>query len=161
MKSFGVWPHGGTWLLDVTIVSDATVGTHTKTITIQPQKGADARILAGRFLNGAGTQTLNLYVDSGATANLYFRMINGLSLTTGQEISWPTNVAPAAAGVIAYGMDVPLSGDMRLVSTVSSAVVSLTDRWWFVLRIRGREPTVTAADSLGTPTVTTNENEVH
>ena len=155
------WQHGGTWLLDVTIISDATAGTHTKTITIQPQKGSDALIIGGRFLNGAATQTFNLYVDSGATANLYFRLIPaaGLSLTTGQELSWPNAVAaPAAANVLTHNLNVPLSGDMRLVSTISSATVSLTDRWWFVIRCRGREPTVTAADAVGTPTITTNES---
>lgn len=162
MKSRLVWDHGGTWLLDVTIVSDGTAGTHTKTITIQPQTGADARVVAGRFLNGAATQTFNMYVDSGATANLYFRMVNALSLTTGQELSWPNFVAaPAANNVATHAMDMPLSGNMRLVSTISSATVSLTDRWWFVIRVRGREPTVTAADSTGTPTVTTNESIVY
>lgn len=161
MKASLVWQSGGTWLLDITIVSDATVGTHTKTITIQPATGADTRFLYGRFLNGAGTQTLEVYVDSGATANLYSRIIDSLSLTSGQEISYPTNVAPAALGVLVYVADIPISGNLRLVSTVSSAVISLTDRWWFALRIRGREPTVTAADSLGTPTITTNENRVY
>ena len=51
---------------------------------------------------------------------------------------------------------VVISGTMRLILKVTTTAVSVTQTFAAVLRVFGDSPTFTLADTVGTPTLTTN-----
>lgn len=149
-----------TWVFQGTVGEDSTVGTHNSSLTVTPGAGNEMQLLYGRIQGGAGAANLlTITIDDGT--NVIHRIADSLSLASGQYFNFPNSLAPAAQAI---GNPMPasniISGTMRWIAQISTATVSLTHTFAVACRIKGALPTATLADSLGTPTLTTNTSAV-
>jgi hypothetical protein len=165
------WPAGATWVFQGTVTEDATAGTHVSSLTVSPGEGGELQILYARFLAGAGAANLTGFViDDGANIllNLLGTGVAGaggqVSLASGNELNWPngSNTGFAAANQVSTipATGTIVSGPMRFIMRTSTATVSLVHTFAVVCRIKGAVPTATLADTVGTPTLTTNTSRV-
>jgi len=161
------WQGGRTYVFQGTVQEDATAGTHISSLTVVPGAGNEFKVLYARFLAGGGAANLTGFlVDDGT--NILINMLGSgaasgagqISLASGQEINWPNG---GSAGQAAANQQttippsgISLSGAMRFIMRTSTATVSLTHTFAVVLRVFGDSPTFTLADSVGSPTLTTN-----
>lgn len=164
-----VWPAGVTWVVQGTVAEDATGGTHVSTLTITPGASNEMWVIDGRIVvgNTATAQTATAEVDDGS--NVIYDIFNAsdVSDTRANQVF---NLGWAAGGAINTNIEtifqqehpIPffVSGTMRLILRVSTAAVSVTQTFSIACRIRGGAPTVAFADSVGTPTITTNTEQV-
>jgi len=149
------WPGGRTYVFQGTVLEDATGGTHVSSLTVTPGAGNEMEIRYGLFTAGAGAANLlSVFIDDAAN-----RLTNlvppGVSLASGQTWSFPSTNQVVSNGVTPGGF-VPVSGAQRFIMSVSTATVSLTHAFAVVCRVFGDSPTFTLADTVGSPTLTTN-----
>ena len=155
------WPGGRTYVFRGTVGEDATAGTHVSSLTITPGAGNEIQMLYGRIQNGntATSQTMAAYVDDGTSQlTIYLSMADTSALV---QRSFPT-ITALTTNVNAYAQLAPytpgfvVSGTMRVVLQVTTTAVSVTQAFTIVLRVFGDSPTFTLADTVGTPTLTTD-----
>lgn len=147
-----LWPE---WVFQGTIVSDATVGTHKCTVNIAASPGGAFDIIGGQIIaQGSAAQNFTAYVTDGT--NVIYTLFVATSAGT---YSFPAAIA--AAGGASAGAPLRVSGNMRLILEADTSTVSQTQTFSVALRIRpNRIPSVVLADNVGTPTLTTNTNQV-
>lgn len=163
------YANGATWVFQGTVAEDATAGTHVSTITITPAVGNGIELAFGSIVTGATAtaQTADAIIDDGT--NLITSVFNAekiaeSSASTVYPFPMP-NATPATFLTNISGLQsfipVRISGTMRLILRVSTTAVSVTQTFAVSCRLKGTAlPTVALADSVGTPTLTTNTNAV-
>ena len=152
------WTGGRTYVFQGTVLEDATAGTHVTSLTVVPGAGNEMQVLYGRLVNGntATAQTMQAYVTDGT--NIVSLFINQQDTSALISRSFPmlinstTNVSNSAVGVYPF----VVSGTQTLYLSLSTTAVSVTQTFAVVLRVWGDSPTFTLADTVGTPTLTTN-----
>ncbi len=162
------WPAGATWVFQGTVAEDATAGTHVCSLTVTPGAGNEMQVLYGSIIVGATAtpQTATAVIDDGTNRLMdFFNPVHASAATSGAVYPFPQTVGNsvatnATASNSATGTGPIVSGTMRLVLTVSTTAVSVTQTFAVVCRIYGVPPTATLADTVGTPTLTTNTNQV-
>lgn len=153
-----------TWVFQGTIAEDATAGTHLCTLTVAAGTGSAFFLQYGMIIPGntATSQTMSVAVDDGT--NLLAWLYPPIAVTVAnQDATFPsTSVISATNTALASPDAIPwiVSGSMRLILKVSTAAVSVTQTFSLVCRVRGQPPEGTLADSVGTPTLTTNTDAV-
>ena len=153
------WPAGVTWVFQGTVAEDATVGTHVVSLTVTPGAGQEIWLMYAKFTEGAGTGTLTVQIDDGTNI---IATLASQSLTTGQFMDFPyTGAIAAQTPLNVSSIGILISGTMRFLMSNSTATVSLTHTFAVAFRLKTSAlPTATLADSVGTPTLTTNTNKV-
>ena len=153
------WPGGRTYVFQGTVLEDATGGTHIASLTMAPGAGNEVQLLYGQVIEGNTTtaQTTAIFIDDGTNVlgQFIFAGSTAASVIHNIPISATAGAANANNGT---GMFQPflVSGAMRFVMRVTTAAVSITHTFSIVLRVWGDSPTFTLADTVGTPTLTTN-----
>lgn len=147
-----LWP---VWVLQATIASDATVGTHKCTCNIAASPGGAFDLLYGQLVAaGSAGQNFTAYITDGT--NVIATLFVASSAGT---LSFPAAIA--AAGGASAGAPIRVAGNMRLIIEADTSTVSQTQTFSVALRIRpNRIPVVALADNVGSPTITTNTNQV-
>lgn len=145
------------WVFQGTVASDATVGTHTCSLTVTGLAGSEMEVLYGSIaLNGV--LSLNAEID----------------ITDGTNVLWRQNASAAASymigapgkgdgGYFTFPLPQPpvrVAGTMSIILTAQTSTVSQTQTFTLVCRIRRSLPTAVLADSTGTPVLTTNTSKV-
>ena len=154
------WFGGRTYVFQGTVGEDATAGTHVASLTVTPGAGNEFLVLYGKLVEGATAtaQVTTIQIDDGTNGlSTFFGFVSDTS--TGISHSFPTPSVPAAnTNTVASGASgfFSVSGAMRLIMQVSTTAVSVTHTFSLVLRVFGDSPTFTLADTVGTPTLTTN-----
>jgi len=157
-NQIATWTGGRTYVFQGTVGEDATAGTHVTSLTVTPGAGNDITLVYGKVLNGntATSQTMEAYIDDGTNALSAF--INIADTAALVERVFPSSIAAATntnnRNVLVS--PVVISGTMRLILKVTTTAVSVTQTFAAVLRVFGDSPTFTLADTVGTPTLTTN-----
>lgn len=154
------WPDGATWVFQGTVAEDATAGTHVSSLTITPGAGNEFTLLYARFKAGAGAANLFSVIIDDGTNTLADLVQPNFSLSSSQVVSLPFTGVVAGQKEMNVVSPIIISGAMRLIMSVSTATISLTHTFAVVCRIKGAMPTATLADTVGTPTLTTNTNAV-
>jgi len=161
-----------TYVFQGTVAEDATAGTHVCTATITPGAGNSLEVVAGQITVGATATAQGAFVKVDDGTNTLYHLLNGEESTatvSGLVAHFPTtsesNIGETALAASSFLHAVPnrgfVSGSMRLILTVTTAAVSVTQTFAVVCRVRGLGlPTATLADSVGAPTLTTNTNTV-
>jgi hypothetical protein len=154
------WPAGRTYVFQGTVAEDGTAGTHVSSLVVSPGAGNEMQIIAGEINAGNGAANLtNAIVDDG-TNNIYRLIPSNLSLAANENVSFPTT----SKGVTLNHASSPgayfVSGAMRLRLSISTATVSLTHGFAVACRFKGAKPTAALADTIGSPTLTTNTDAV-
>ncbi len=157
-----------TYVIQGTVAEDATAGTHVCSLTVTPGAGNEMQVLGGRIAVGATataqtaqsniTDGTNIVMDllnpaatSTTVSGLVFNIVNGASRF---------DVYAAASDPGSAQANYIVSGTMQLILKVTTTAVSVTQTFAVVLGIRYGVPTATLADSVGTPTLTTNTSGV-
>lgn len=158
------------WVFQGTVGEDGTGGTHVITLTITPGSGNECELQGGHITVGttATAQTPGSFIDDGANIVTWLHNPSGQSSTASAHVytvpndKIESNITGAAGTADNAQSNIPVRfGDtMRLVLRVSTTQVSITQTFAVVLRIRGGVPTATLADTVGTPTLTTNTERV-
>jgi len=152
---------GATWVFQGTVLEDATAGTHISSLTVTPGAGNEMQLLYFDILAGAGAANITgVFIRDAVGGNIIARLVNGLSLASGQFISGPSTGAAVANNVLNVVSPIKISGAMAFILQISTATVSLTHTFAVACRIKGALPTATLADSVGVPTLTTNTSSV-
>lgn len=143
------------WVFQGTVAEDATVGTHTCTLTVSPNGANQLEVLYGMIIaQGLAGLVQNAYITDGTNIIAYL-----FQATAAGTYIFPSALA-ASAG-IAAGAKIRLSGSMQLILTAQTSTVSDTQTFSLACRIFGSGlPTATLADNTGTPTITVNTNKV-
>jgi hypothetical protein len=156
-----------TWVFQGTIAEDATGGTHDCTLTVTPGVGQELQLIYGQVAvgNTATAQVSNAHITDGT--NELFEFFNQSTTTASLEVDFPTGPAGVVQNatiipVPSGGYPLTVSGSMQLVLEVSTTAVSVTQTFAVVCRLKstGPLPTATLADTVGSPTLTTNTNAV-
>ena len=152
------WPGGRTYVFHGTVGEDATAGTHVSSLTVTPGAGNEVQCRYGQILSGATAtaQSGDIWVTDGTNVLANF-MTPSFALGNAGRTTFPDTKA-SAANSNGYPQDAGLliSGAMTLVLRVATVAVSVVQTFAVVLRVWGDAPTFTLADSVGTPTLTTN-----
>src|SRR5438105_355678 len=117
--------------------------------------------------NTATAQTATVLINDGTNTIVQFVNPEGASNTQALEVyAFPAfqSATSALTGTnIDFSGTMPfflVSGTMQLILKVSTAAISITHTYSIACRLKGTLPTATLADSVGTPTLTTNTNRV-
>lgn len=143
------------YVVQGTVAEDATVGTHTCTLTIKPGAGAEAEFLYGSIIATglAGLAQSAAIMDGSYTLTTIF------SASAAGTYNFP--YAGSSGAVAGPSPRWRFSGNMSLVLTATTSTVSDTQTFAAVFLYRGTfAPTVTLADNTGTPTLTYNLSKV-
>ena len=143
------------WFFQGTVAEDGTVGTHVCTLTISPPAGAEMELLYGQIIatGAAGlVQSVAITDTTGA-----FVATNLVLAAAAGTYSFPTPFSQANQSQPAITR---VSGSMAVVLKAATSTVSDTQTFAVVARIRRAVPSATLADNVGTPTLTTNVNQV-
>lgn len=159
------WPAGATWVFQGTVAEDNTAGTHVCTLTVTPGAGNEMEVIGALITvgNTATAQLAQMSVTDGTNALLVpLNPSGGTGTTASLNYPWPTaatTTATASTSNMVAGR-LFVSGTMVLKLQVNTTAVSVTQTFAVVCRIKGAKPTATLADTVGTPTLTTNTNQV-
>jgi len=152
-----------------TVAEDATAGTHVSTLTITPGAGNALEISYGSIIVGATAtaQTADAIIDDGT--NVVTSLMNQQKVSdTGSSMFYSIPGVSQSPALLITNIDSSpdhggwrISGTQRLILRVSTAAVSVTQTFAVSCRVRGLGlPTATLADTVGSPTLTTNTNTV-
>lgn len=146
------------YLVQGTVIEDATAGTHLSSLTVSPANGSEMILLYWNFKAGAGAANLlSVNILDALGGNIITREAVSLSLASGETISGPFTGAAANSSVLNVSSFILISNGMAITFTVSTATVSLTHTFAAAFLVRGGvKPTATLADTIGTPTLTKN-----
>ena len=152
------WPGGRTYVFHGTVGEDATAGTHVTSLTVVPGAGNEMLVAGGSVIAGNTTtgQTPAAEVTDG-TNKLQFLFTEAASTVASAIFAFPA-VSAQGSGTIQQGAGFPIyvSGSMAFVLKITTTAVSVTQTFAVTLRVWGDSPTFTLADSVGSPTLTTN-----
>jgi len=144
------WVGGRTYVFQGTVLLDGTAGTHIASLTVVPGAGNELELVYGQMTNaGSATLGVDVLIDDGA--NTVTELVAASTAATyrfPQSLSSAIQAGPGARYLI--------SGTMRLRLIAQTSTVSVTQIFAVVLRVWGDSPTFTLADSVGSPTLTTN-----
>lgn len=161
---------GRLWVFHGTVAEDATAGTHVSSLIVTPGAGKECELQGGIIIVGATAtaQTPICTLDDGV--NLVQHLFNEaeqsntvsakLYTIPNDKIGSNELAASGTAGSAQSSIRVGLAGTMRLILQVTTTAVSVTQTFAVVLRSRGGIPTGVLADSVGTPTLTTNTSRL-
>jgi len=146
------------WVFQGTVAEDATAGTHVCTLAVTPGTGNEFEVLYGQITGGntATAQTMAVAIDDGA--NELAKLLSIQDTAASIRRAFPVISAPSANtnNTAILVSPIRLSGAMRLVLSETTTAVSVTQTFAVTVRFRGAPPTFSLADTVGTPTLTTN-----
>ena len=144
-----------TWIFQGTVLEDATVGTHTCSLTVSPQAGCELEILYGSIVNvGLAANNVQAYIDDGSGHTLAQLLVGSAAGT----YTFPYSVPLPSSQGVSGGALFRVAGAMRVILQSTTSTVSDTQTFAIACRIRRGLPAATLADSTGTPTITVNVN---
>ena len=164
LGSFEPIDFAGTWVVQGTVAEDATAGTHITTLTVSPQAGNALEIVAGMILvgNTATAQTASAVVTDG-THQLAFLAYTPANTNASANYSFPSPQSGigTASVIPASTPRLFVSGTMKIILQVQTTAVSVTQTFSLICRLKGISlPSVTLADTVGSPTLTVNTNSL-
>lgn len=159
-----------TYVFQGTVAEDATAGTHVCKLTLVPGAGNALMVLGATIAVGATATAQTAFADvQDGSGNVlqYLLDPNGQSGTvSGLVYAIPNSLSNASELVAANGgaqtyVPTIVSGTMQLVLQVNTAAVSVTQTFSVVCRLKGTDlPTATLADTVGSPVLTVNTNQL-